>query len=336
MPSYPRLILNPKAEKAVFNRHPWLFSGAIAKAPEAADGDIVEVTNGAGRVYGYGFFSPMSQIRCRMFHWGEAEDFDGLGYWSEKLKNAISVRKRMVISEETNTYRLVHAEGDLFPGLIIDIYNNVAVGQVLIKGMEQRIAFIADALKDAGFNHFYLKAKTSSRELEDVRSASGWFCGGAASPVEVLENGLKFLVDIESGQKTGFFIDQRENRRLLKTFSKDKTVLNTFSYTGGFSAYAIAGGAAHVDSVDISADALKMCDNNIALNFIDAPHRSIVADCFEFLREMPADKYDIIVLDPPAFAKNQRSVPNATRGYKQINLQAFRKIKSGGVVFTYS
>jgi len=258
-------------------------------------------------------------------------------YWQQKLEKALALRQSQVISPETNVYRLIHAEGDFLPGLIIDVYDKVAVAQILIKGIEKRKAFLQQALYALGFQNVFVKAKSSSHVLEDIEAQSGWLNGEVESPVEVLENNLRFEVDFIEGQKTGFFIDQRVNRELLRTFSEGKKVLNTFSYTGGFSVYALQGGATEVHSVDISADALQICDRNVELNFPGANnHKSVVADCFNFLKDMPENEYDIIVLDPPAFAKHARAVDNASRGYKQINLQAFRRIKPGGLVFTFS
>lgn len=336
--SYPILHLNPKREKSILNRHPWIFSGAVKKVTKgAAEGDIVEVQSAEGQVLGYGFYSSRSQISCRMFDWNrEPQDFESTDYWLRKLQAAYNLRKQLVVNSGTNSYRLIHAEGDFLPGLIIDIYANVAVAQILVLGIEKRKIQIAEALAALGFNNIYIKAKTSSQVLEDVRSDSDWLAGEHISPVEVLENSLKFKVDFVEGQKTGFFIDQRDNRALLGQLSRDKKVLNAFSYSGGFSVYALAGGATEVHSLDISQSAMDMAVENISLNFPDAPHKPIVLDCFEFLREMEANYYDIIVLDPPAFAKHARAVENASRGYKQINMRAFAKIKPGGLVFTFS
>lgn len=335
---YPVLQLKPKRDKAIIQRHPWIFSGALAKPVQAEEGDIVEVRSHEGKVLGYGFFSSKSQISCRMFEWSDtAPDFECADYWQAKLNRALFLRQSQVITSRTNVYRLVHAEGDFLPGLIIDVYGNVAVAQILIKGIEKRKALLQEALYALGFENVYVKAKSSSHVLEDIEAQSGWLSGEAPSPIKVLEHNLQFEVDFIEGQKTGFFIDQRENRQLLRHLSQGKKVLNTFSYTGGFSIYALSGGATEVHSVDISADALAICDKNVELNFPHTEnHKSITADCFDFLKDMPENEYDIIVLDPPAFAKHARAVDNASRGYKQINLQAFRRIKPGGLLFTFS
>lgn len=334
--SFPVLQLKVKRERSVLHRHPWIFSGAIEKRPKASEGDIIEIKDSSGKILGYGFYSEKSQISCRMFEWTQRNDFDNESYWVDKINHALAIRRQHVINPSTNAYRLIHAEGDFLPGMIVDVYDQAAVVQVLIKGIENRKEMIFSALQKAGFKNIYVKSKTSSHVMEDIEAASGWVAGKTETPVIIRENDLKFNVDFIEGQKTGFFLDQRENRQLLKTLSKDKVVLNTFSYTGGFSAYAFAGGAKEVHSVDISQDAVEGANENVKLNFPDANHKGIAKDCFEFLKEIPDDYYDIIVLDPPAFAKNARAVDNAARGYKQINMRAFKKIKPGGMVFTFS
>ncbi|MBX9853546.1 MAG: class I SAM-dependent rRNA methyltransferase [Cytophagaceae bacterium] len=334
---YPILKLKPKREKSILNRHPWIFSGAIDKAPKAQEGDIIQVVDTTNKVLGYGFYSQKSQISCRMFEWGNAEiDLENEQYWVQKIQRAFELRKQQVISEATNAYRLLHAEGDFIPGIIADVYGDTAVVQILIKGTENKKELIFSALKNIGIKNIYVKSKTSSHVMEDIEAVSGWAYGKTDTPVVVKEHGLKFQVDFIEGQKTGFFLDQRENRELLRTVSKNKKVLNTFSYTGGFSVYALAGGAEEVHSVDISADAVKGAEENVSLNFPQANHKGITKDCFDFLKDMPENYYDIIILDPPAFAKNARAVENASRGYKQINMRAFQKIKPGGLVFTFS
>ena len=285
----------------------------------------------------YGFLSHKSQIVCRLFEWDNlSEDVLSDAYWATKIKNAFLLRSTVINKDTTNVYRLLHAEGDFFPGIIADVYGEVVVLQILIKGVEKLVPAVKQALIEIGFKHIYIKAKTSSTVLEDIRTGSAWLEGGVEVPVLVKENNVAFEVDFIDGQKTGFFVDQRDNRELLKTYSKGKNVLNTFCYTGGFSVYAAAGGAALVDSVDISKDAVALAGKNMELNFPAFNHNTIAADCFDFLGEIEKDHYDIIVLDPPAFAKSAKAVANACRGYKQINLKAFRKIKKGGLVFTYS
>jgi 23S rRNA (cytosine1962-C5)-methyltransferase len=335
---YPILTLKSGKERSLEHRHPWLFSGAVKTAPKAAEGDIVAVHDNKGQLMAYGFYATQSQITCRMFDFGsEAKTIDA-HYWQEKIRRAYTLRQSLLPRSAGNAYRLIHAEGDFFPGLIVDVYGTVAVVQLLIKGTERLAEVIVEALRTLGFEYVYLKTKESSKRFEAMSLEKGWL--GTPFPqaqVEVQENGFKFLVDVEKGQKTGFFIDQRDNRLLLQHYAAGKRVLNTFSYTGGFSVYALAGGASEVHSVDISQEASNTCVQNIALNFPDkiSQHQALTADCFDYLRQME-ESYDVIVLDPPAFAKTARAVPNATRGYKDINLLAFKKIRPGGLLFTFS
>jgi 23S rRNA (cytosine1962-C5)-methyltransferase len=335
--SIPVLQLKKGKERSINNRHPWIFSGAVAKLPDNEEGTIVMVTDFEHKKLCYGFLSHKSQIVCRLFEWDDlSENVLTDAYWTKKIKNAYTLRATVINAETTNVYRLLHAEGDFFPGIIADVYADVVVLQVLIRGVEKLVPAIKNALIEIGFKHIYIKAKTSSTVLEDIRTGSGWLEGGVEVPVVVKENNVLFEVDFIDGQKTGFFVDQRDNRELLRSYSKDKKVLNTFCYTGGFSVYAAAGGASEVDSVDISKDAVELAGKNMQLNFPSYKHGTIAADCFDFLGDIEKDHYDIIVLDPPAFAKSAKAVANACRGYKQINLKAFRKIKKGGLLFTYS
>lgn len=336
--AYNEIVLQPKRERSVYHRHPWLFSGAVAKTTAKEDGEIVVVKDARNIILGHGFFSTKSQIVCRMFDWSNEEKKFDTSYWTEKVALALSLRKAFINPEETNTYRLLHAEGDFAPGIIADVYADVVVLQILTPGTKQILPLLTEALKANGFHKIYLKHKQSSSNIEGVQLKSGWLTNTSETNIEVKENNNVFFVDIEDGQKTGFFIDQRDNRKLLQDLSKDKVVLNTFSYSGGFSVYALAGGAKEVCSVDISASAIEQCNKNIELNASrhKGVHSSEVKDCFDYLGEMPENHYDIIVLDPPAFAKHARAVDNAAKGYKQINLKAFRRIKPGGMLFTFS
>ena len=335
---YKKLFLKSGRERSLYNRHPWLFSGGVKQAPQAAEGEIIQVCSNHGDLLGYGFYSTHSQIVCRLFEFTQDEQLIiDETYWLNKVKMAYALRSAHVLNAETNCYRLLHAEGDFTPGIICDIYNNVASVQLLIKGTELIQEQLIRAIEQiTGVEHVFLKTKKSSQMMEGVESGTRWTTNPPVSKTEVTENNIRFLVDVEHGQKTGFFIDQRDNRQLLTHFAKDKKVLNTFSYTGGFSLYALAGGASLVHSVDISKDACSMCDENVTLNFPDCKiHESFSADCFDFIKQQ-AEQYDVIVLDPPAFAKNARSVDNAARGYKELNMAAIKKIKSGGIIFTFS
>jgi 23S rRNA (cytosine1962-C5)-methyltransferase len=328
------LLIKPKKERAFINRHPWLFTGAVERLPDAENGEIVEVISKEKGLLGYGFYNPNSQICCRLFEFSQTPVEINQQYWRTKIEKAFKLRQSILDLSTTNCYRLLHAEGDFFPGIIADVYNDTVVAQILIKGTEQILPIIEEELLRLGFKHIYLKTKSSSQKIEGI-NAENWLTTPAKMPVEVIENGQKYFVNVETGQKTGFFIDQRNNRNLVKTFSKGAKLLNTFCYSGGFSVYALAGGAKEVHSVDISKDAIAQCDENVALNGFGANHKSFAMDCFEYLKHME-DVYDIIVLDPPAFAKSAKNVNNATRGYKEINLMAIKKIKPGGLIFTFS
>lgn len=329
------LVLKSGRDRSVLNRHPWVFSGAVKNMPQAGNGEIVQVTDNGGQLLGYGFFSTNSQITCRIFEFTAVPVELNHQYWVQKVVQAYAYRKQVIDFAHTNIYRLVHAEGDFFSGVIIDVYAEVAVVQLLIRGTEHIREAIFEGLRAIGIQYIYLKTKQSTQRLEEVGTESGWVGSSHPMPIAGKENGITILVDVEKGQKTGFFIDQRENRRLVGVHSKGKKVLNTFSYSGGFSLQALAQGATLVHSVDSSKEAIDMCDRNVAANFTQSNHQSYVEDCFDYLNRTDVD-YDIMVLDPPAFAKNARSVPNATRGYKNLNLVAFQKIKPGGLIFTFS
>jgi 23S rRNA (cytosine1962-C5)-methyltransferase len=329
------LVLKSGRERSLLNRHPWVFSGAIKILPPAENGEIIRVVDNHNQLLGYGFFSSNSQITCRVFEFTSEEITIDKQFWIQKIVAAHAYRKQVINFEHTNIYRLVHAEGDFFSGVIIDVYDKVAVVQLLIRGTEHIREAIYEGLLQVGIEYIYVKTKQSTQRLEAVGVESSWVGKVHPMPVEAKENGIVFLVDVEKGQKTGFFIDQRENRRLVGVYAKGKKVLNTFSYSGGFSLQALAQGAELVHSVDSSKDAIEMCNQNVMANFPTANHESFIEDCFEYLNRTEVD-YDIMVLDPPAFAKNARSVPNATRGYKNLNMAAFKKIKPGGLIFTFS
>ncbi|QHT71445.1 class I SAM-dependent rRNA methyltransferase [Rhodocytophaga rosea] len=335
---YQSIILKSGRERSLINRHPWLFSGAVKQLPKAENGDIVAVRDNHDQLLGYGFYSPQSQIVCRLFEFtSQSMDFNQSAYWHHKIIQAYQLRKAKVIRLGTNAYRLLHAEGDFFPGVIADVYKDVAVLQLLIKGTEKVLPHIISGLQQLGIQYIYLKNKHSPGFREEVVLPNGFITTEETrSQVIAEENGMKFIIDFEKGQKTGFFIDQRDNRSLLQQYTTGKTVLNAFSYTGGFSVYALAGNASLVHSVDISKEATQFCNENIALNFgASAAHESFAADCFDYIRHT-SHTYDVMVLDPPAFAKNAKAVPNASRGYKDLNLTAFKKIQPGGIIFTFS
>jgi 23S rRNA (cytosine1962-C5)-methyltransferase len=328
------LLIKPKKERAFINRHPWLFSGAVQQLPDAENGEIVEVVSNEKGLLGYGFYNTHSQICCRIFEFSQTPVEINQAYWRTKIEKAYKLRHSILDLSNTNCYRLLHAEGDFFPGIIADVYNDTVVAQILIKGTEKLLPIIEEELLRLGFKHIYLKTKSSSQKIEGI-AVENWRTEPAKMPVEVLENGLRYNVNVETGQKTGFFIDQRNNRDMVRSFSKDAKLLNTFCYSGGFSVYALAGGAKEVHSVDISKDAIAQCDINVSANGFESNHKSFAMDCFDYLKQTE-EEYDIIVLDPPAFAKSAKNVHNATRGYKELNLMAIKKIKPGGLIFTFS
>ena len=333
-----KLIIKKGRERSMVNRHPWIYSGAVEVLPKAEIGEILSVYRHDDQLIGYGFYAPGTQIVCRVFEYTkEQTDVLSQAYWTDKLEKAYAIRKKFIISDQTNAFRLVNAEGDFFPGLIADVYNDTVVVQFLIKGTEIIKDFIINALKTLGYEFVYLKTKEVSGRLEGVDSLKGWISAEEGNEeIEIVENGVKFQVNIETGQKTGFFLDQRDARMLIKQYSKDAVVCNTFSYSGGFSLYALEAGAEMVHSIDSSKPAVDLIEKNLELNNV-APerHESYAEDVFKFLKKTE-NKYDLIVLDPPAFAKTAKAVKNATRGYKELNLTAFRKIKPGGIVFTFS
>lgn len=333
---FPQLILKPKKERAFVHRHPWIFSGAVAQAPKAGNGEIIEVLSHEGKLLGYGFFSPFNQIVCRVFEFDPKDKVIDGAYWKEKIRRALEIRKELIDFSRTDCYRLLHAEGDFFPGIIADAYGKSLVVQLLIKGTEGLVQELKSAFMELGFEHIYLKTKQSSQILENINEEITWLTDPIELPVVVQENGVKLKVDFEKGQKTGFFLDQRVNRELAGSYSKGKKVLNTFCYTGGFSVYALQGGAEVVHSVDSSKDAIAMCEENVALNDLSERHESFVADCFDYLKAAEPYYYDMIILDPPAFAKSARKVENATRGYKELNMLGFKRIKPGGLILTFS
>jgi 23S rRNA (cytosine1962-C5)-methyltransferase len=333
-----KIILKSGKDEAVLRFHPWVFSGAIKKIyGPTAEGDIVEVYNNKDRFLGIGHWGNGS-IAVRVFSF-ESIEIDAK-FWKDKIAAAYKLRETMQLTQnaETNVYRLVFAEGDGLPGLVIDIYNKTAVIQAHSIGMFHLRETFAEALKEiygTRLETIYVKSKESLPRNTDFDTENHFLLGDQASDV-VLENGHKFEVNWVEGQKTGFFIDQRFNRELVGKYSKGKRVLNTYCYTGGFSIYALKGGAETVHSVDSSKIAIQLTDENVKLNGFDIQkHQSFAVDTMSFLNEME-ESYDLIILDPPAFAKHRDVRHKAVQGYKRINATAFKKIAPGGVLFTFS
>ncbi len=337
MVSYKKVYLKPGKEESLKRFHPWIFSGAIMRfEPRPEEGEVVDVYTSAGEYIATGHYQ-IGSIAVRVLSFKQRTiDKD---FWKERLAVAMDVRRRIGVAgnPRNNTYRLVHGEGDNLPGLIIDIYGKTAVMQAHSPGMHFAKDDIAAALMqvtDAVENIFY-KSETTLPYKAELGQENGFIIGGSTDNI-AMENGLKFHVDWLKGQKTGFFVDQRENRALLETYSKGRKVLNMFCYTGGFSFYAMRGGAELVHSVDSSAKAVELTEANIELNFPgDTRHKSFAEDAFKFLDNMGSD-YDLIILDPPAFAKHREALRNALQGYKRLNAKALTKIKPGGIIFTFS
>ena len=330
-------------EESLLRRHPWVFSGAIEHIAEGdkplAEGDIVDVITKQGEFIARGHYQ-IGSIAVRVLSF-EDEDITQQ-WWNERIAGARSLREAMglIHNDSTTCYRLVHGEGDLLPGLVVDIYERTAVVQCHSVGMYLSRQSIAEAIRMAYGEEIEAIYDKSSQTLPfkaDLGAIDGYLWGRSSKPnVVVLENGLKFKVNWEEGQKTGFFIDQRVNRDLVRQYSKDRKVLNTFCYTGGFSVAALAGGAREVVSIDLSERAVKLADENVRLNFGDkANHEAIACNAVEYLKGID-DSYDLIILDPPAFAKHHKVLGNALQGYKKINARAMQKIRPGGILFTFS
>jgi 23S rRNA (cytosine1962-C5)-methyltransferase len=333
----PGIVLKKGKERSLERFHPWIFSGAIGQIlGNPAEGDVLEVYNQSGDCLGTGFYGTGS-IAVRLIGF-ESIEVDS-AFWEKKIAKARALRQSvgLVNNPHTNIYRLIHAEGDELPGLIVDVYGSTAVFQAHHAGIHNNRNEIAKAIRKVLGDEIRAVYDKSSHTLPRNSSAEdGWLAGTPDEITTAQENGHSFEVDVEHGQKTGFFIDQRENRKLLGSMSLGKKVLNTFCYTGGFSVYALAGGASLVHSVDSSQQALDGCNRNVELLGGAANlHESFKADAVQFVKELPQD-YDIIVLDPPAFAKHQKARHQAVQAYKRLNAHAIRQIKPGGIIFTFS
>ncbi|HEY4832168.1 MAG TPA: class I SAM-dependent rRNA methyltransferase [Waddliaceae bacterium] len=329
-----KLILKPGKEKPLRNRHHWIFSGAVSSFPDNCDGEIIPVYTSDGECLGHAYFNPQVSILGRMISFGDIPPREAIKL---ALTDAIAFRQIRFKEQSTNAYRLINGEGDGLPGLIVDIYNNILVLQILTLGMERMRSLIIDALKQAlNPRAIYEKSLHGSRKEEGLDFREGVIHGPDVDEVEIRENGLKFIVSLKQGQKTGFFLDQREMRKQIMALATDKRVLNCFSYTGGFSVYALAGGANFAISVDSSEYALESANRNILLNgFFEKQHQARQSDAFEFLRKEKLD-YEIVILDPPAFAKGKKDVVAACRGYKELNCLAIRRMPQDSYLLTCS
>ena len=333
--------LKPKKEESLKRFHPWVFSGAIQKIEgKPAEGDLVEVLDNQRNFLAIGHYQ-IGSIAVRVVSFDKLDVDDS--FWSRKMQLAYAMRVSLglVDPEKNNTYRLVHGEGDSLPGLIVDVYDETAVMQAHSVGMHETREILAKAIVEnvPQVKHVYYKSATTLPFNAPITPEDGYLIGEETPSLSAIENGLEFHVDWLRGQKTGFFVDQRENRSLLERYSKGKSVLNMFCYTGGFSVYALRGGAELVHSVDSSTKAIALTDKNVELNYPNDPrHKSFDEDAFKYLNNLHTfeQKYDLIILDPPAFAKHREALRNALKGYKRLNAKAFEQIKPGGIVFTFS
>ncbi len=337
--NYKKIQLKPGKEDSLKRFHPWVFSGAIAYFEEQPiEGELVEVVDSKGNFIAIGHCQ-VGSIAVRVLTFEKEEINDA--FWRKRLQVAFDLRKSLglVNGTQNNTYRLVHGEGDYLPGLIVDVYAHTAVMQAHAPGMHFVREELAKALVEvtgAEIKNVYYKSETTLPFKADLDAENGYLIGGDDNTYIAIENGLQFHVDWLKGQKTGFFVDQRENRMLLERYAKGRSVLNMFCYTGGFSFYAMRGEATLVHSVDSSAKAIDLTNKNVELNFPnDSRHEAYAEDAFKYLDRM-GDQYDLIVLDPPAFAKHKNVLRNALQGYRKLNAKAFEKIKPGGILFTFS
>lgn len=337
--AYKKVYLKPGKEESLKRFHPWVFSGAIARVEgEPEEGEVVDVYTSKKEFIACGHFQ-IGSIAVRVLSF--RQEVIDRAYWVRRLSVAKDLRRALglIDNPQNNTYRLVHGEGDNLPGLIIDVYNHTAVMQAHSAGMHIYRMEIADALTEVMgdvIQNIYYKSETTLPFKADLLATENGFIKGGSPDNVAMENGLKFHVDWLKGQKTGFFVDQRENRALLERYANGRSVLNMFCYTGGFSFYAMRGGAKLVHSVDSSAKAIDLTNKNVEFNFPgDKRHESYAEDAFKFLDNM-GDRYDLIILDPPAFAKHRDALRNALRGYTKLNAKAFEKIRPGGILFTFS
>lgn len=337
---FPRIILSSGKEQSLLRFHTWIFSGAIKKINgKANDGDIVEVYDNKNKFLALGHYQD-SSIAVRIFSFEPVHPDSG--FWKSKIQNAFLFREKLGLTEnpQTNSYRLVFAEGDGLPGLIIDYYNGTCVLQCHSIGMyllKNEIAAVLKEIYGENLKGIYDKSKESLPKHFSATVKNEYLPGkGSEAQQHILENGSSFWVDWKEGQKTGFFLDQRENRQLLLRYCKDKTVLDAFCYTGSFSVFALRGGAKEVVSLDSSRRAIEIAEKNVKLNSFSGKHKIIVADVFDYFSGNEGNKYDIIILDPPAFAKHLQARHHAVLGYKRLNTEALRQIKPGGILFTFS
>lgn len=330
-----KVVLKKGKDFPVKNRHQWIFSGAIEKIDNYENGEILKVYSNDGQLLGHGYFNSKTTIAGRMLNFSKEDPILSI---KNNIKEAIVLRSKLVSSDTTNAFRLVNGENDNLPGLIADMYNDTIVIQISTVGMDKLKPLVVSSLLDnlSGIKTIYERSTMPSRRIDGLSDHEGFIHGDEKSKIHILENGLKFEIDIVEGQKTGFFLDMREMRSLIGELSKNKSVLNCFSYSGGFSLYALKGGAREVTSVEISEHANELCKTNFKLNGYDhKKHEIITQDVFDFLKKNELG-HDIIILDPPAFAKKKQDIDNAFRKYYELNRLVLSKIKPGSILLTCS
>ncbi|MBI4457736.1 class I SAM-dependent rRNA methyltransferase [Candidatus Uhrbacteria bacterium] len=337
---YPLITLKEGRDRTARAGHPWIFSGAIEPAKsELGAAGVVDVQDAAGVFLCRGLFSPSSMMAVRALTARQDEMVNG-EFYERRIKTALALREQLFPVKHTNAYRLINSEGDFLPGLVVDRYADILVVQISTAGMEsQREKIVAALTRVVAPAGIYERSDMGARREEKLGDQVGVLFGEVPDQVEILENGARFMVDVKNGQKTGFYLDQKENRRRLAELTKGKRVLNCFSYTGGFSVAAALAGAAQVTSVDSSRPALELAEGNFKMNGLDPEqHEFIVADMFEFLEDMKngQKKWDVIVLDPPAFVKSRQDITGGLKAYTQINELAMRCLTPGGILATFS
>ena len=334
-----RLVIAPGKEKAILRRHPWIFSGAVKRVVgEPQEGDLVDVVSPQGEWMAAGHYQNESII-CKVLSFDTPQiDED---FFRQRIASAVAYRERLGFfgRKDTNVFRLVHAEGDGLPGLVCDWYNGVLVMQAHSVGMHRLFPLFTDLFRDLLGDRLKAVFDKSSATVPKG-CQDGYLWGIEPQEHEITENGVKLLINFYEGQKTGFFIDQRENRALVQQLARGQRVLNCFGYTGGFSLAALRGGAGYVETVDISKKAIELCNRNVALNFgSEAPHQGTVADVLQYIQTIKQSNnqtFDFIILDPPAFAKNHRALQQGLKGYRTINQRAMEALPSGGLLMTFS
>lgn len=331
---HPHIVLKPGKDKAIRNHHHWIFSGAVSKTPYFKDGDFLPVYNAEGKLLGSGYFNRQSGIIGRMISFDETPPLEAI---QACLRAALALRKTLFNPHQTTGYRLINGEGDGLPGLIVDIYDQVLVIQIGTKGMDQLKPWLVEQLVTlCQPATIYEKSNVPSRREEGLADTEGFLYGKKQLNIGFKENGLLFTSQLDKSQKTGFFLDHREMRQWVRELACGKRVLNAFSYTGGFTIYALAGGAIQADSVDISQEAIQTAQQHVDINgFSQQSHSVYCEDVFDFLRTKPLP-YDLVILDPPAFAKKQKDVVAGCRGYKDINRLAMQKMPAGSLLLSCS